>query len=119
MSEHKKSRGTLLFSSKQATTCRDCGETPQKCKCSRVSISPTGDGIVRIHKETKGRKGKGVSVITGLALIPQDLEKLCKTLKKKLGIGGTVKGDTIEIQGDQRERLKEELGKLGHESKVV
>ncbi|MBT0587544.1 stress response translation initiation inhibitor YciH [Alteromonas oceanisediminis] len=80
---------------------------------------PTSDGIVRIHKETKGRKGKGMSIIKGLPLDEKALKHLCSELKKKCGCGGSVKDFTIEIQGDVREKLKGELEKLGYTVKLA
>lgn len=68
-----------------------------------------GDGIVRIHRETKGRKGKGVCIVTGLDLPDTELKTLAKELKKSCGTGGSVKDGTIEIQGDNREKIKEVL----------
>ena len=73
---------------------------------------------MRISRETKGRKGSGVSIITGIALDDKDLKKLSKRLKKKCGTGGTVKSGAIEIQGDHRDVLKEELSKLGYTVKL-
>lgn len=73
-----------------------------------------GDGIVRVSRETKGRAGKGVSLIAGLGLAPAELEKLCTQLKKRCGSGGTVKDGTIEIQGEHRNTLVTELAKLGY-----
>jgi translation initiation factor 1 len=75
---------------------------------------PAGDGIVRVGRETKGRKGKGMTVITGVPLHPEGLKDLAKTLKQKCGTGGTVKGRTIEIQGDHRDLLISELQNLGY-----
>ncbi|HEY5653800.1 MAG TPA: stress response translation initiation inhibitor YciH [Pontiella sp.] len=76
--------------------------------------SPEGDGVVRVGRETKGRKGKGMTVITGVPLHPEGLKGLAKTLKQKCGTGGTVKGHTIEIQGDHRDLLISELKQLGY-----
>lgn len=67
---------------------------------------PTGDGIVRIRRETKGRKGKGVMTISGLLLDAKALKILAKDLKKFCGCGGSVKNGIIEIQGDNREAIK-------------
>ena len=72
-----------------------------------------GDGIVRIGRETKGRKGKGVTIISGVPLDPPGLLALGKELKKRCGSGGTVKDGIIEIQGDHRDMLLEELQKRG------
>ncbi len=75
---------------------------------------PAGNGIVRVARETKGRRGKGVTVITGLPLPREGLERLARELKQKCGAGGTVKGNTIEIQGDHRDLLMEELKRRGY-----
>ncbi len=75
---------------------------------------PQGDGIVRIHRETKGRKGKGVSIIKGLPLGADDLKQVAKTLKQRCGVGGSVKNMDIEIQTDNRDKLKVELEALGY-----
>ena len=71
-----------------------------------MSPSVSKDGIVRIHRETKGRKGKGVSIIQGLDLDEKSLKSLCTELKKKCGCGGAVKDGAIEVQTDDREKLR-------------
>ncbi|ORJ23403.1 stress response translation initiation inhibitor YciH [Rouxiella badensis] len=70
---------------------------------------PKGDGVVRIQRQTSGRKGKGVSLITGVDLDDAALDKLAAELKKKCGCGGAVKDGVIEIQGDKRDLLKQLL----------
>lgn len=80
---------------------------------------PEGDGIVRIHRETKGRKGKGVTLIKGLALDEDALRALAKEIKKRTGTGGSVKDFVIEIQGDQRDIVKTLLEKLGYKVKLA
>jgi translation initiation factor 1 len=77
------------------------------------------DGIVRIRRETKGRKGKGVTTVSGVGLAEAELNTLAKKLKQKCSTGGTVKDGVIEIQGDHREKLKSELEKLGHNVKLA
>jgi translation initiation factor 1 len=77
------------------------------------------DGIVRIRRETKGRKGKGVTTVSGVGLAESELKTLAKQLKQKCSTGGTVKDGVIEIQGDHREKLKTELEKLGHNVKLA
>ena len=72
-----------------------------------------GDGVVRVSRETKGRKGKGVTLITGLPLDLKGLQKLAKQLKRRCGAGGTVKEGVIEIQGEHRDLLVAELKKQG------
>ena len=73
-----------------------------------------GDGIVRLRRETKGRGGKSVTVVSGVPLAPEALKALAKTLKQKCGVGGAVKDAEIEIQGDQRTILQPALEKLGY-----
>ncbi|KGK11887.1 stress response translation initiation inhibitor YciH [Vibrio navarrensis] len=80
---------------------------------------PKGDGIVRIQRETKGRKGKGVCVITGLDLDDAPLKLLAAELKKTCGCGGSVKDGNIEIQGDVREKIKAYLEKKGMKVKLA
>ncbi len=70
--------------------------------------------MVRIGRETKGRKGKGVTIVTGVPLGGDALEALATRLKKRCGSGGTVDGATIEIQGDHRDLLVDELARLGY-----
>lgn len=79
--------------------------------------APRGDGIVRIQRETKGRGGKSVSVVTG---IPENkLKEVCKFLKSRCATGGAVKEYSIEIQGDHRDRIKELLETKGYQVKLA
>ncbi len=82
-------------------------------------IRPKGDGVVRIIRQTKGRKGKGVSIITGLDLDDAPLKLLAAELKKQCGCGGAVKDGDIEIQGDVRDKLKLILEKKGYSVKLA
>tara|TARA_B100000795_G_scaffold65184_1_gene44225 strand:- start:6976 stop:7299 length:324 start_codon:yes stop_codon:yes gene_type:complete len=83
---------------------------------SQVSLT---DGIVRIRRETKGRKGKGVTTVSGIDLPEPDLKTLAKELKQKCSTGGTIKSGVIEVQGDHRDLLKKELEKRGHNVKLA
>ncbi|MBB6113820.1 stress response translation initiation inhibitor YciH [Rahnella rivi] len=82
-------------------------------------VRPKGDGIVRIQRQTSGRKGKGVCLITGVDLDDAALEKLAAELKKKCGCGGSVKDGVIEIQGDKRDLLKQLLEAKGMKVKLA
>ncbi|MDP6189786.1 MAG: stress response translation initiation inhibitor YciH [Gammaproteobacteria bacterium] len=86
---------------------------------SVVSKTVQGDGIVRIRRETKGRKGKGVTTLSGFSMSESELKVLAKQLKQKCSTGGTVKDGMIEIQGDHREILKIELEKRGLTAKLA
>ena len=77
------------------------------------------DGIIRIRRETKGRKGKGVTTLSGFDLDADKLKTLAKQLKKNCSTGGTVKDSIIEIQGDHRETLKQHLDKMGYTVKLA
>ncbi|GIU28999.1 stress response translation initiation inhibitor YciH [Shewanella sp. MBTL60-007] len=85
----------------------------------QTQTAPEGDGVVRIHKDSKGRKGKGVSVIKGLGLQEKELKALAQKLKKQCGCGGTVKEFNIEVQTDNREQLKTLLEKLNYTVKLA
>lgn len=82
-----------------------------------MTVKPASNGV-RIQRQTSGRKGKGVSVITGLDLTTCELQKLAATLKKKCGCGGSVVGDNIEIQGDKREQIQQLLKANGIDAKL-
>lgn len=100
----KRGAGGLVFSTDQGRMCPDCRQPVEACQCGKSS-APTGDGIVRVSRETKGRKGKGVTLITGVPLAEKELKALAKELKARCGVGGTVREGVVEIQGDQRDLL--------------
>ncbi|MBF0277866.1 MAG: translation initiation factor Sui1 [SAR324 cluster bacterium] len=102
-----------VYSSEHGRMCPLCGNAKSQCKCRSKKVSPKGDGIVRVGRESKGRKGKGVTLITGLPLDDDGLRKLAKLFKQKCGTGGTLKNGVIEIQGEHREFLIEELKTQG------
>ncbi|WP_206485336.1 stress response translation initiation inhibitor YciH [Thalassotalea sp. G2M2-11] len=81
-------------------------------------VTPS-DGFAKVRRETKGRKGKGVVVISGLGLAPDELKSLASKLKKNCGTGGSVVEQTIEIQGDKRETIKAILEKEGFKVKFT
>jgi len=90
-----------------------------KADDTRQSELPKTDGIVRIKRITKGKKGKGVSSIEGLGMNKDQLKQLCSELKKQCGCGGAVKDFNIEIQGDVREKLKQILEGKGMKVKLA
>jgi translation initiation factor 1 len=118
MAKKSKNNGTgLVYSSEFGQMCPRCNHPVGKCICQQKPSLPKGDGIVRLKRETKGRKGKGVTLITGLPLDDDGLKKLAKALKQKSGSGGSVKNGIIEIQGDHRDMLEKELTGLGYKVK--
>ncbi|MDF3007068.1 MAG: yciH [Enterobacter kobei] len=84
-----------------------------------VAERPKGDGIVRIQRQTSGRKGKGVCLITGIDASDEEITHLAAELKKKCGCGGSVKDGVIEIQGDKRDLIKSLLEAKGMKVKLA
>ena len=110
----------LVYSDEIGPTCRKCGQPLKKCRCNNTSVNPgKSDGIIRIQRETKGRKGKGVTLVTGVPLAGDELKALSKTLKQKCGTGGTIKNGMIEIQGDHRDLLMNLLQEKGWKVKIA
>jgi translation initiation factor 1 len=108
---------SVVYSTESGKLCPDCHEPAAKCSCRKKQMPAQGDGIVRLIRETKGRKGKGVTLITGVPLDGEGLKKLATTLKQKCGSGGSIKERVIEIQGDHRDMLEQELAGLGYKVK--
>ncbi len=86
---------------------------------SSGKTAPGGDGILRIRREIKGRKGKGVTTISGLMLDDAELKSLASRLKQLCGSGGAIKDHIIEIQGDHRQKVQQELEKQGFQTKLA
>jgi translation initiation factor 1 len=100
--------------------CSNCKRRIEACVCPpHARPQSRGDGIVRVSRDRKGRKGKTVTVVTGLPGNVADLEQVATTLKRFCGSGGTVSGDTVEIQGDHRDRVAAKLTELGHKVKLA
>jgi translation initiation factor 1 len=110
--------GGIVYSTDVGERCPNCQRPVRECVCRRGTPGKaTGGGTVRVSRETQGRKGKGVTVITGLGLPPTELEALAAELKKRCGSGGSSGEGRIEIQGDHRDRLVEELIRRGWPAK--
>lgn len=107
-----------VYSTDQGRLCPECEQPIAECRCRQSTERVAGDGIVRLLRQTKGRGGKAVTRITGLALDRDQLTALARSLKQRLGTGGAVKQDEIEIQGDRRAELKVELERLGHTVRI-
>lgn len=109
----------VVYSTDQGRHCPECNQPVNECDCkSKQQAALKGDGIVRIQRETKGRKGKGVTLITGLELAAPELKKLATELKQRCSTGGSVKNGVIEIQGDQRQTLEQLLQAKGYTVKI-
>lgn len=99
------SSGALVYSTESGRMCPACRLPIAECTCKSAKATPRSDGIVRVSLETKGRRGKGVTVIRGVPLDAAALIELGKQFKAACGSGGTVKEGVIEIQGDHRDTV--------------
>lgn len=111
------SNSRLVYSTEVGRMCPGCGKPVAGCLCKKMkkdAPAVKSDGIVRVSRETKGRKGKGVSLVTGVPLGESALKELAKELKQLCGTGGSVKEGVIEIQGDHREKLVAALAARGY-----
>ena len=107
-------KAVLVYSTGRGAICQGCGNPIGQCACRADTDLPRGDGTVRVSRETKGRKGKGVTLISGVPAGAEALAALTKDLKQRCGSGGTVKDGMIEIQGDHRDQLVVELQSRGY-----
>jgi len=112
----KFSNSRVVYSTEHGRICPGCGHPVKQCTC-RKQTSLSGDGNVRVSRETKGRKGKGVTLIKGLAMDAATLASMGKKLKTMCGSGGTVKDGVIVIQGDHIERVLDYLKDQGIKAK--
>ena len=102
----------VVYSTEHGKICLGCSNPVKQCICSKQTAL-IGDGNVRVSRESKGRKGKGITLVEGLAMDAAALKLMSKKLKVICGSGGTVKGGVIEIQGDHIERILDYLKKQG------
>jgi translation initiation factor 1 len=110
------SNSGLVYSTETGRMCPDCRQPLSACTC-KASPAILGDGVVRVSRQTKGRGGKCVTLVKGVALDATALAALGKQLRTACGSGGTVKDGVIEIQGDHCELVMATLKKLGHDPK--
>ena len=116
----KAASGGLVYSTELGRTCPVCRQAIAACACAAASAARArtgGDGIARIRRETGGRGGKTVTVVTGLNLDDAALVALSKRLKAACGTGGTVRDGMLELQGDHRDELPALLAREGFASK--
>ncbi len=106
----------LVYSTGVGRICPGCRRAAADCVCRTASGQPAGarsGASVRVGRQTQGRAGKAVTVISGLPLTAAELEQLATELKRRCGSGGTVRQGTIEIQGEHRDVLVAELTRRG------
>ena len=121
----KREPSKTVYSSEHGRMCAHCGLAAARCACranprgaagrdaASAIANSQGDGIARVSRSSRGRGGKTVTLVEGIQLPPDALLQLARDLKRHCGTGGALKGDTVEIQGDQRDTVVEALEKLG------
>jgi translation initiation factor 1 len=108
----------LVYSTDSGKICPDCRQAIAACACAQAKKAAVrGNGQVKVARQTKGRGGKCVTVVTGVALDGEALGALGKHLRSRCGAGGTVKDGVIEIQGDHCELVLQALLQAGHAAK--
>lgn len=112
------SNSGLVYSTESGRMCPECRQPQSACTC-KAAPAILGDGVVRVSRQSKGRGGKTVTLVKGLALDAVALAALGKQLRTACGSGGTVKDGVIEVQGDHCELVMLALEKQGHQSKRV
>jgi translation initiation factor 1 len=112
----------LVYSTESGKICPSCQKPVSKCTCkkkkSRSQPNIKIDGVIRVQREVKGRKGKTVTTVSGFQLADGELKDLATQLKRRCGTGGSVKDGSIIIQGDHRETLISELKTRGFKAKI-
>ena len=113
----------LVYSTETGKICTSCQKPVSKCTCkkkkSRSQKVIKADGIIRVQREVKGRKGKTVTTVFGFDLDDKELKDLAKQLKRRCGTGGSVKDGVIIIQGDHRDTLIAELKNRGFKATIA
>jgi translation initiation factor 1 len=111
-------KGKLVYSTQTGDQRKQQHQIPK-----RERSLPPAEQNLKIMRDKKGRRGKVVTVTAGFVLSESDLKELAKTLKNYCGAGGTAKteetGQSIEIQGDHREKIAEKLASLGFKVKFA
>ncbi|MDB4442023.1 translation initiation factor Sui1 [bacterium] len=113
----------LVYSTGTGQICPACQKPVSECACKKKKSRPQTnikiDGIIRIQREVKGRKGKTVTTVSGFQITADELKNLAAQLKRRCGTGGSVKDGIIIIQGDHRDALLSELKKQGYSAKLA
>lgn len=112
-----RSENPTVYTTESGRMCPICGKPLGECVCSKKAARPVGDGVVRVGRESKGRKGKTVTLVSGVIEDDEALHALLSELKRLCGAGGALKEGVLEIQGDHRDAVVEELKNRGYRVK--
>jgi len=110
---------SIVYRTGVGRICPGCRRPSAQCVCNTAPGRPqrSHSGQIRVARQTQGRAGKAVTVITGLPLDEPALASLATELKRRCGSGGTVRDGVIEIQGEHRDTLVAELTRRGFPAK--
>lgn len=117
MSAVFKNNAPLVYSTEGGRICSSCSQPMAQCTCRQKPLPAHEEGFLSVKRETKGRRGKTVTLISGMSLSTENLHRLASDLKKQFGAGGSVKDGTILIQGDHCHTLTNILEKWGYKVK--
>ena len=109
--------GSLVYSTSGECICPDCEELINNCICEKKYAAPARGEKIRVHRDKKARRGKTVTIISGIPLNENGLRELASELKRKCGTGGSVKNGEILIQGDRIELSIDFLKEKGYSAK--
>ncbi len=113
----------LVYSTESGKICTSCQKPVSECTCKKKKARSQPnikiDGIIRVQREVKGRKGKTVTTVFGFQINADELKNLATQLKRRCGTGGSVKDGVIIIQGDHRDTLITELKKRDYTVKLA
>lgn len=113
----------LVYSTESGKICQSCQKPVADCICKKKKPSSPAsikiDGIIRVQREVKGRKGKTVTTVSGFQLNADELKNLTAELKRRCGTGGSIKDGVILIQGEHRDTLITELTNRGFTAKLA
>jgi translation initiation factor 1 len=113
---------TIGMKRNEARTVWSSNEGDQRKKEQKPTNAkslPPQQQTAYLHRDSKGRGGKSVTLIKNLVLSEEDMKSLAKRIKQDCGVGGTVKDGAIEIQSEQREKIAGILQKLGYKVKIA
>lgn len=117
------SESDLVYSTETGRICPKCSRPQSKCACkqkkTKAEYREASDGIIRVKREVKGRKGKTVTTVSGFQENELELKRIAAELKNRCGTGGSAKEGIIIIQGDHREAVTAELTRQGFSVKVA
>ena len=105
----------MVYSTERGRVCPGCGWPADNCRCSKTAATESVPAkvVAKLRMEKAGRGGKTVTVVDNLPRNAMFLKELCGELKRACGTGGAVQDGSIELQGEQRDRVRDHLRKKG------